>query len=680
LIPIIILLIIFSSTVIFSSTSFIKTTAEVYEIANVEVDFDTEDVVYDWLVMVYLDGDNDLEVNAIDDLNEMEEGIGTSNSICVIVLIDRASGYDTSNDNWDGTRLYNVTSDSDPLDINSNLLEDFGELNMGSGATLELFMDYCFANYTANHYWLNIWDHGGGIDGICWDDDSFGDALTIEEMQVAIESSTTTYGKTFDIISHDACYMNQIEVAYEYKDYTDYFVASEESVPLEGFDYNAIHTQLEANPTMNAATLCGIIVDTYETFYTSISYTTLSALNLSLIDSITTYTNQFATNLTDAITAGDGAGINEAFQNTLKFYDAYNVDFKHFIEEILLNATLMTNYPDLLATATALNNNLTAFIVDNYQESSYSGDANGVTIFMPIYSGISQIYIDDYLLSQNEYADIDWVTDTQWDEFLDEFYDAGFGVPDLGYEELALDVSTGTQSVSGDEDIYYQILFTEYSVYEFSMSVLSGDVDLYLLAATDLGSYIGYSRLWNPDDSGTETIRIHLAPGLYVVNVYGYTAGQYSLTVSNVGPTPINLEQTVTGSGGTYDGSGTHYEQILGHYYIITLTNTGTHTFTLTYDSSVVDYDLILLDINYVELDSSETTDDEDSLTTSISIETTFIIWIFGYSGYGSFSFIVTGPPTTPSFTFPGFTLIIGVIGLIAVGFYLVFLTKKKIS
>ncbi|NHJ40376.1 MAG: hypothetical protein FK731_10125, partial [Asgard group archaeon] len=512
------------------------------------------------------------------------------------------------------------------------------------------------------------------------DDTSFGDALTIEEMQIAIDASTTTYGKTFDIISHDACYMNQIEVAYEYKDYADYFIASEESVPLEGFDYNAIFTQLEIDPTMNAASLCDIIVNTYQAFYSSTSYTTLSALNLTVMDSIITNSNDFATNLTSVITAGDGVGINEAFQNTLKFYGGYIIDFKHFIEEILVNTTLMTNYPDLLASATALNNNLTVLITENYQESSYLGDANGVTIFMPIFSVISEIYIDDYLLSQNEYSDIDWVTDTQWDEFLNEFYSAGFGVPDLGFEELTLEVSTGTQDIAEDEDVYYQILLTEYSIYEFSMNVLWGDIDLYIIDATDM-SYVGFSELYNPADGGTETCRIHLTPGLYVVNVYGFYAGQYSLTVSNVGPTSITVGQTVTGSGGSVEGdSSGHYSQLLNHYYIVTLVQSGTHTFTLTYDNTEVDFDLYLYDSNYVLIDYSETTDNEDSVTTSVSTETDFIICIYGYSGYGSFSFLVTGPPTTPSFTFPGFTMIISVLGLIAVGFYISLLTKKKIS
>jgi len=61
--------------------------------------------------------------------------------------------------------LYEVTSDSSNT-ITSNLLLDKGEMNMGESSSLEFLLNYGFANYSANNYWLNLWDHGGGINGI----------------------------------------------------------------------------------------------------------------------------------------------------------------------------------------------------------------------------------------------------------------------------------------------------------------------------------------------------------------------------------------------------------------------------------------------------------------------------------------------------------------------------------
>ncbi|NHJ49898.1 MAG: hypothetical protein FK733_19045 [Asgard group archaeon] len=671
------LIILFSSLFITGSLSMMNTGYGINENSIAVDDFQTDAVVYDWLVINYLDGDNNLEENAIDDINEMESTIGLSGSICSIVLLDRTTGYDTSNGDWTGTRMYNITSDATSL-INSELLEDWGEMNMGDGATLLSFMDYCLDNYTANRYWLNIWDHGGGIDGICWDDSSSGDALTIDEMQSAIDTVTSDHSMTFDVISHDACYMNMIEVGYELKDYADYFVASEEAIPLDGFDYYNIFNQLQADPTMDGSTLCELIVDTYETYYTSISDTALSALNLTMIDSVVTATNYLSTNLSAVISAGDGSAINEAFQNTQSFYSSYIVDFKHFVEQLLANVTLMSTYTNLQSAATTLNNLLATFVIDNYQHTSYSGNAEGVTIFMPTVTGIYQTYIDDYIDALNEFSDLDWITDTQWDEFLDDFYGAGFGLPDLGYEELSLDVSTGTTGLSADEDHYYQIILPELSVYEFTLEVLSGDADLYLYDGSDL-SQVGFSALYNPADGDTETIRINLEAGIYIVNVYGFESSSYNLEASNVGPITINLNDVVTGSSGSIDGDNDHFWQTCFFYYEITLDEAGSYDFTLTYSSSSVDFDLAILTEYYVIVEESQTTGNEDHIELTISSATTYIVLVYAYTGHGSFSFTVTGE-TTPGLTglFPGFTILTSIIGLVAIGTLVAIFMRKK--
>jgi hypothetical protein len=332
-----------------------------------------KDTDYEWLVMVYLDGDNNLELDAIVDFNELEEGIGVSGSITVLVLFDRIDGYESSNGDWKNTRLYEVTSDSSNT-ITSTLLLDMGELNMGAGSSLEFLLNYGFANYSANHYWLNLWDHGGGINGICFDDTDY-DFLTMDEMQDAIQSSESLYGQKLDLISHDACLMNMIEIAYELKDLADFFVASEETIPLDGFDYLEILSQLESNPTMSVTTLIAHIIDSYSAFYSpSVTDVTLSALNLSVMDSFVTKLDFFADNLSAVITAGDGGSIDNAYFDTLFFDSFYSIDLKNFVEEILANTTLLSTYPLLNTSALELNECFSSLIYYNFQGSFYSGD------------------------------------------------------------------------------------------------------------------------------------------------------------------------------------------------------------------------------------------------------------------------------------------------------------------
>jgi clostripain len=201
----------------------------------------------DWTFMTYLDGDNNLEEAAISDLDEMEKGGGTNDDINVIVLIDRIAGYDTTNGDWKTGRYYEVSADAS-MAIDSVLLSDLGEVDMSHPDTLQNFIEYCFVNYPAEKYCLNLWDHGGGIFGACWDDTTGdGECLTLQEIQTAVKEATDNHGEYIDVISFDCCVMSMMEVAYEMRNYCDYFIASEETIPFDGYDYQPIISALIAD-------------------------------------------------------------------------------------------------------------------------------------------------------------------------------------------------------------------------------------------------------------------------------------------------------------------------------------------------------------------------------------------------------------------------------------------------
>ncbi|MBU7025174.1 MAG: hypothetical protein HXS40_13515, partial [Theionarchaea archaeon] len=116
-----------------------------------------------WTVMVYMDGDNNLESAAIDDVNELE-AIGSSAEVNIVVQLDRIVDWDNSNGDWTTTRRYYITHDLNGYDslIVSTLLSDLGELNMGDPATLTDFVTWARTNYPADNYLLVLWDHGDG--------------------------------------------------------------------------------------------------------------------------------------------------------------------------------------------------------------------------------------------------------------------------------------------------------------------------------------------------------------------------------------------------------------------------------------------------------------------------------------------------------------------------------------
>ncbi len=633
---------------------------------------------YDWLVLNYIDGDNNLEAEAIGDMNELEVAKVSSSRVMILALVDRASGYDDTNGDWTGTRLYEITHDSDADIIASTLLVDYGELNMGQASTLELLLNYGFANYSAEKIWLNLWDHGGGIDGICWDDESGNDYLSINEMQSAIATSTTTYGRTLDLISHDACFMNMIEVAYELRDYADFFVASEDSIPGMGYNYTAIIDDLEADTTMNAETLAGVLVDTYEDMYDSITTdVTLSALNLSYIVDFAVLTDYLAHNLTAVLNDGQISAVKTAFLDSYDFYDNYIVDYKDFVDQLLANTTLMSSYPALQAIATSVQSAFSNLVVANYQHSSYSGKAQGVTIFMPVPSSTYQSYIDNYVGHLDRFAGIDWLSNVYWDEFLDLFYSL-YDTTSI-YPVISLDELLTSQSINYDESQFFEFNAPEDAIYLFSLSILDGDIDLYLrdYYSNDI---IAYSQFYNPDDGSTEKIQHYFKGGKYLIEIYGFELSHYNFIITQEEPTILQLNSLVSGSSGSQEGTDSnHYMQIFNHFYQITLLE-GDYQITITYDSDVVDFDLFLLSTNFVELNKSASIYDKDEIVVNVNSETTYIIAVYSYSGHGSFNLIVTvytPPSPSPSGFIPGFTAAIALVALLGLN-TIVFLRKKR--
>jgi hypothetical protein len=95
--------------------------------------------------MIYVDGDNDLDPYAIQNINSMEL-VGSTDKVKIIVQYD-SYGYA-------GARRYYITKDYDQENITSPVIEDIGEVNMGTGETLVDFIRFCVKNYPAQKYSL----------------------------------------------------------------------------------------------------------------------------------------------------------------------------------------------------------------------------------------------------------------------------------------------------------------------------------------------------------------------------------------------------------------------------------------------------------------------------------------------------------------------------------------------
>jgi len=406
------------------------------------VDATASEFEVDWLFMVYLDADNNLESAGIDDMNEMETA-GSNDNVAIVVQMDRAErDYydDTTNGNWTGAKRLYVTQDTDTLIINSPVIEDLGEVNMGDPAVLQSFIEWAVANYPAQHYALVLWNHGSGwreresggesVKSICVDDES-GDELTMTELRSALNAANLSTGKTLDIVGFDACLMQMVEVAYQVmgsasRPLVDITVGSEETEPGDGWDYAATLTALTANPAMTPAGLATQIVDDYVSSYSSSLDITQSGVDLDYMEALVTTVDSFAVAMTNA--TGDWTAISTARSQAQEYYYYYYIDLYHFAQLVNQDATISQTVRDAASDVmTAVTN---AVIAEGHTASV--GDSHGLSIYYPETSG-------NYFPAYE--ADILFTTDTHWDEFLYAILFTSPSVPDITVSPTSYEVT-----------------------------------------------------------------------------------------------------------------------------------------------------------------------------------------------------------------------------------------------
>ena len=483
-----------------------------------------------WTVLVYLDGDNNLEDMAILDVNEMELAPASS-QVNVLVQFDRTPLYDTSNGNWTETRRYRIVPDDDPLTITSELLADLGERNMGAPATLVDFFTWGAQQYPADHYLVILWDHGNGwrtaaagssTKAICQDNTDF-DVLTTAEVVSAFAEIRAGLGRNVDIVACDACQMGVLELAYPLRASADYYVASQEEVPDAGFAYDVLLTALAGNPSLSPAQLAQVMVNGYVASYHDGSQgsarVSLSAVDLSHLSAVGSALTGFADQLIGATgsipTYGDD--LHTWWEMTHQESDFTAVDLRFFADLVQADAPTTA----LRTAAEALLGALQEAVVATSSAFYPVDQHQGLSLYYPFLSSFEPGYLD-----------LELATDTTWDEFLQVSPTSQSCVPDLfepddAWTQAPSVTLTRTHGrhwfhVEGEQD-WVQFAAEEGRRYAIATERLGQDADtLVSLFGPD-----GTTLLAQDDDSGWETNASLIATdglgaGLYYAMVQQY--------------------------------------------------------------------------------------------------------------------------------------------------------------
>lgn len=238
-----------------------------------------------WLVMVYLDADNNLdtvlggsELGVVEtDLSELM-AVGSTENVDVFTLVDRFEGP---------TKLFRVLDDG--LEEMTDYVFHDEEANMGDPRTLRSFVSYASNVSEADHSLIVFWDHGTpyyiALDDNPSEEGGDPDHLTHMEVVEALD------GFHIDILAADECLVAQMEVAYEYSVYADvdYLVASECYTGWRGMAYDRILEEIEGDPEISPEELAVAMTVHFVEMFSSPPYkvemvNSKAAVNLSLME------------------------------------------------------------------------------------------------------------------------------------------------------------------------------------------------------------------------------------------------------------------------------------------------------------------------------------------------------------------------------------------------------------
>ena len=167
---------------------------------------------------------------------------------------------------------------------------------MGEYMTLQAFINYGVENYPAEKYDLILWDHGSGPMGefavdqhndSFWGDDMYFDDIlhAFSDNKVVDPDGDGELDAKFDFIDFDACLMGNVEMAFAFADYADYYICSADLVPGQGEYYTGWLNKLGEDPDFNTFELGKIMVDDFYDFYTYSDYAgqdgTLAVIDLN---------------------------------------------------------------------------------------------------------------------------------------------------------------------------------------------------------------------------------------------------------------------------------------------------------------------------------------------------------------------------------------------------------------
>ncbi len=323
----------------------------------------------EWTIMIYMCG-ADLESTtsyrlASGDITEILNVSGQPENVNIIIETGGASSW-ASTHGISANYLQRWHVENQDLVLDSSITK----ASMGLTSTFQSFLEWGLTNYPAEKTGVIMWNHGGAMRGVCYDENYSDDCLLNSEVSAAVAGAFSSLGRTekLEFIGYDACLMQVQDIAEFNSSYFNYMVASEESEAGYGWDYDTWVDDLyslKGTTTILKAIVDGFITDNGGTSSSS-NDQTLSYLDLSYMDEYKKAWENMASALSNILTSSNKSSFNTLVKGTKYYagsssYQYYGIfDAKDFVNKLAANSTFNpgSTYTNAVLTAFA---NLVAY-------------------------------------------------------------------------------------------------------------------------------------------------------------------------------------------------------------------------------------------------------------------------------------------------------------------------------
>lgn len=376
-------------------------------------------------LMVYMVADNNLDSFAVDDINEMEE-FGSTANMDVVVYLDRVIGSEPE------APVVLLVSNDSSANVVSPVVRSYDELDSCAVDSLRGFIQWAKSAYPSERYGMVLWSHGTGwlpdnyvplsfaskqaklynskpepneeiTKNLCPTSSGFGSDVSASSSEMNIDSLTTALqNQNLDFVIFDACYMGDVEVAYQLRNTAKYLLFSQTEILNTGFPYNDILPIIDSQN--DTQTMLKNIALAFHNSYSKSPYAYQKSASISLIDlgSMNELANSFSNFIASATSITDKQTILNLATNVQKVslsgaYSNIKFDLKDWADKIY---TLVSNtnsymlFTNSFAKTVVFQTN-TAYFMDTLALSNI----HGLNCYIPFTNNSS---LDNF------YSNIEW--------------------------------------------------------------------------------------------------------------------------------------------------------------------------------------------------------------------------------------------------------------------------------